>query len=141
MMTRTGGMIDWSKQHNSSIEYSKLALIDFTHPGVKKHRSPLQLPEIAVEPMQSAKYLGIVLDQNLKWGPQLAHVCGKGSKWAMQIKRLTRPTWGLTPKGARKLYVSVVLPWIMYGVDIWCIPMHGKNTKGSRKGSVNYIKK
>ena len=141
MMTRTGGMIEWSKWHNSSIEYSKLALINFSHPGVKKPRPPLVLPEITVEPSQSAKYLGIVLDQNLNWGPQLAHVRGKGSKWAMQIKRLTRPTWGLTPKGTRKLYISVALPRIMYGIDIWCTPIHGKNAKGSKKGSVNFIKK
>jgi ribonuclease HI len=141
MMTRSGGMIEWSKRHNSSIEYSKLALINFSHPGVKKHRSPLILPEITIEPTQSAKYLGIVLDQNLKWGPQLAHVHSKGSKWAMQIRRLTRPTWGLTLKGARKLYVSVALPCIMYGIDVWCSPLHGKNAKGSRKGSVNFIKK
>ena len=40
MMTRIGGMIEWSKSHNSSIEYSKLALIDFAHPGVKKPRPP-----------------------------------------------------------------------------------------------------
>jgi ribonuclease HI len=141
MMTRSGGMIEWSKRHNSSIEYSKLVLIDFSHPGVKKHRSPLILPEIMIEPTQSTKYLGIVLDQNLKWGPQLAHVHGKGSKWAMQIRRLTRPTWGLTPKGARKLYVSMALPRIMYGINVWCSPLHGKNVKGSRKRSVNFIKK
>ena len=141
MMTRPGGMIEWSERHNSSIEYSKLALIDFAHPGVKKPRTPLILPEITIEPSQSAKYLGIVLDQNLNWKSQLAHVRGKGSKWAMQIRRLTRPTWGLTPKGARKLYVSVALPRIMYGIDVWCTPIHGKNAKGSRKGSVSFINK
>jgi ribonuclease HI len=141
MMTRPGGMVEWSKRHNSSIEYSKLALIDFSHLGVKKNRPPLQLPEITVEPMQNTKYLGIVLDQNLKWGPQLAHVRGKGLKWAMQIRRLTRPTWGLTPKGARKLYVSITLPRIMYRIDVWCTPIHGKNASSSRKGSVNFIKK
>lgn len=100
MMTRTGGMEEWSKSHNSSIEYSKLALIDFAHPGVKKPRPPLTLQNITIEPTQSAKYLGIVLDQNLKWTQQLASVRRKGSKWAAQIKRLTRPTWGLTPNGA-----------------------------------------
>ena len=100
MMTRPGGMIEWSRRHNSSIEYSKLALIDFAHPGVKKPRTPLDLPEITIEPTQSAKYLGIVLDQNLNWGPQLAYVRGKGSKWAMQIKRLTRPTVTVTEPSA-----------------------------------------
>jgi ribonuclease HI len=141
MMTRPGGMVDWSKWHNSSIEYSKLVLIDFSHPRVKKNRLPLQLPEITVEPMQNTKYLGIILDQNLKWGPQLAHIQGKGLKWAMQIKRLTRLTWSLTPKGTRKLYVSVALPWIMYRINVWCTPIHGKSASGSRKGSVNFIKK
>ena len=134
-------MVDWSKSHNSSIEYSKLALIDFAHPGVKKPRPPLSLPSITIEPTQNAKYLGIVLDQNLSWNTQLAHVRGKGSKWTAQIKRLTRPTWGLTPKGARKLFVSVALPRILYGIDVWCTPIHGKNANGWRKGSVNFVKK
>ena len=36
MMTRDGGMISWSKSHNSSIKYNKLALINFSHHRVKK---------------------------------------------------------------------------------------------------------
>ena len=71
----------------------------------------------------------------------MANVRGKGSKWAAQIKRLTRPTWGLTPNGARKLFVSVALPRILYGIDVWCTPIHGRNAKGSRKGSVASIRK
>src|ERR1700761_6998671 len=64
MMQREGGMVEWSKSHNSSIEYSKLALMDFAHHGVKKHRPPLILPDFTIEPTQNAKYLGIILDQN-----------------------------------------------------------------------------
>jgi hypothetical protein len=30
MMCREGGVLDWSKTHNSPLEYTKLALIDFT---------------------------------------------------------------------------------------------------------------
>jgi hypothetical protein len=62
MMMRTRGMIEWSKSHNSSIEYSKLALINFSHHRVKKPHSPLILPNITIEPTKHAKYLGIVLD-------------------------------------------------------------------------------
>lgn len=113
MMQREGGMIEWSKSHNSSIEYSKLALIDFAHHRVKKPRTPLALPDIAIEPTRNTKYLGIILEQNLNWAPQLAQVLGKGSKWTAQIKRLTRPTWGLTPRGAKKLYTGVALPRIL----------------------------
>ena len=141
MMQRTNGMIDWSKHHNSSIEYSKLALINFSHHGVRKQRPPLVLPSVTIEPTSSAKYLGITLDQNLNWGPQLAQVRGKGSKWTAQIRRLTRPSWGLTPRGARKIYVSVALPRVLYGLDVWCMPLHGRSKGGHRKGSVNVVKK
>jgi hypothetical protein len=74
MMTRSGGMVKWSKSHNSSIKYSKLALIDFSHHGVKKPRPPLTLPSITIDPSLHAKYLGIILDQHLNWAPQLAQV-------------------------------------------------------------------
>ena len=66
---------------------------------------------------------------------------GKGSKWSAQIKRLTRPTWGLTPKCAKKLYSRVALPHILYGIDVWCTPLHGRHARGNRKGSVKAIKK
>ena len=141
MMTRTGGMIEWSKSHNSSIKYSKLALIDFSHHGVKKIRPPLMLPDVTVDPSPNAKYLGIILDQHLNWAPQLAQVHGKGVKWVSQIRRLARPTWGLTPKAAKKLFVSVALLWILYGIDILCTPLHRSNARGGKKGSVNFIKK
>ena len=38
MMARDRGMVDWSKSHNSTIKYSKLALIDFSHHRVKRTR-------------------------------------------------------------------------------------------------------
>ena len=118
-----------------------MALIDFTHHAVKRTRPSLALPGITLDPAPNAKYLGIILDQHLNWGPQLAQVRGKGSKWAAQIRRLARPSWGLTPKAAKKLYVSIALPRILYGIDIWCTLLHGKNARGGRKGSVNVIKK
>ena len=36
MMTREGGVDEWSLAHNSPLEYSKLALIDFAHRNSRK---------------------------------------------------------------------------------------------------------
>lgn len=71
----------------------------------------------------------------------MAHVWGKGSKWTAQIKRFTSLSWGLTPKGACKLFISVALPCILYGIDVWCTPIYGNSSCGCRKGSVAAIKK
>lgn len=122
MMTRTGGALEWAEKHNSRFKFSKLALIDFAHHSRKVDRPPLVLPNTLVTPTKSTKYLGVILDQNLAWKEQLAYVIGKGSSWAAQIRRVARPSWGLTPKSARKLYIGVALPRILYGLDVWCHP-------------------
>jgi Reverse transcriptase (RNA-dependent DNA polymerase) len=67
MMSREGGVSEWSKMHNSPLEYSKLALIDFAHRSSPKAKAMLQLPQRQIEPSTSTKYLGVILDQNLTW--------------------------------------------------------------------------
>jgi hypothetical protein len=135
MMTRENGVAKWSTIHNSPLEYTKLALIDFAHRCSAKERMPLHLPQGEIQPTESTTYLGVIFDQNLNWKAQHARVIGKGSSWTSQIKRLTRPTWGLTPNHARKLYTSVAIPRILYAADVWCTPARkdGQEKKGVTK--------
>ena len=133
MMTRQGGAIEWTTTHNSKFEYSKLALIDFAHRSRSEPRSPLVLPSITITPSESVKYLGVILDKGLNWKEQAAYVAGKGSTWAAQIRRAVRPSWGLTPRSARKLYVGVAIPRILYGIEIWCYPARRVKGKEVRK--------
>ena len=65
MMTREGGVYEWSKTHNSPLKHSKLALIDFAHSSNKIIRPNLVLPNTTLLPSETTKYLGIVIDQNL----------------------------------------------------------------------------
>jgi ribonuclease HI len=134
MMTRKDGAIEWTKTHNSQFEYSKLALLDFAHQSKKVTRPPLSLPSITISPTRSAKYLGVMLDQNLTWKEQLAYVVGKGTNWASQINRAARPSWGLTPKAAKRLYQGVAIPRILYGIDIWCVPSKKSRQEGAAPG-------
>lgn len=131
MMTREGGAIEWTEKHNSRFEYSKIALIDFAHSNKKTQRPPLALPEITIEPTTHAKYLGVILDQNLRWKEQAAYAIGKGTTWAAQIRRATRPSWGLTPRAARRLYIGVALPRILYGLETWCSSPQDVGQRGS----------
>ena len=67
MMTREGGVYNWSKNHNSPLEHSKLALIDFSHRNNRKTRPDLILPDVTIKPTESTKYLGIMINQYLNW--------------------------------------------------------------------------
>jgi hypothetical protein len=122
-------------------EFNKLALIDFVHSCRSIARPSLALPNIIISPSKSTKYLGIILDQNLNWNEQLVYVQEKGSKWAVQIQRAIRPSWDLTPRAACRLYVRVAIPHILYGANVWCIPIHEEHKGGRCKGSIHAISK
>ena len=136
-MTRMGGAKDWARDHNSIFEISKLALMDFAHMNKKVDRPPLKIGDTTVEPSTSAKYLGIILNQHLNWKEQQANAVKKGTIWALQIRRLVRPGWGLTPKYTRWLYTSVAIPRILYGVDVWAPPtkLEGEGEGRQRSGN------
>lgn len=134
MMCREGGVADWSKTHNSPLEYSKLALMDFAHRSSTKQREPLQLPQRSIEPSSTTRYLGVVIDQSLTWKAQQSHAVEKGTKWASQIRRLAKPSWGISPKHARRLYISVAIPRILYAADVWCVPSRSERSRASRYG-------
>jgi len=101
MMGRKGGVAEWSTIHNSPLEYSKLALIDFAHRCSSKERPLLCLPQIEIPPSESTKYLGVIFDQHLDWKAQHTHAIGKGIKWISQLKRLT-----VTFLGLRRVHFS-----------------------------------
>ncbi|XP_054259929.1 uncharacterized protein LOC128984619 [Macrosteles quadrilineatus] len=65
------------------------------------------------------KYLGVVLDRKLQWGPQLQKVIDRG-KWSlMACRRMVGGTWGLKPALMHWLFVSVVRPAMTYGSLVW----------------------
>ena len=138
MMTRDGGALQWAKEHNSKFELSKLALMDFAHQCKKLCRPPLQIADTLVTASKSVKYLGVYLDQHLNWKEQEAHATKKGLTWAAQVRRMVRPDWGLTPKFARRMYISVALPRILYAADIWAPPSYKDKREGTRTANKRF---
>jgi hypothetical protein len=139
MMTRQNGVTNWSTSHNSPLEFSKLVLI--AHQNSSKPHPQLHLPYKSITPTASAKYLGVIFDQYLRWNVQLAHIVEKGLKWVVQIRRAARPSWGITPKYAGRLYISVALPKVLYAIDVWCMPIHGVDTEPRLRGSTAVVKR
>ncbi|THH05611.1 hypothetical protein EW146_g9856 [Bondarzewia mesenterica] len=146
MMTRTGGALDWSQTHNSRFEPTKFALVDFTQkkepdPNKRGSLHPLVRPSlhipglITIQPTASTRYLGVIIDQELRWQAQAHSAVGKGMAWTSQLKRLAKPSTGIKPALLRQLYAGVAIPKMMYAADVWCTPIYetedGKKARGS----------
>ncbi|CCA76928.1 hypothetical protein PIIN_10911, partial [Serendipita indica DSM 11827] len=77
MMEREGGVLDWSRSHHSPLKNNKLGLVDFTMSSEKRKGShPLVLEAkdsngrtstVTIQPTNSCKLLGVVIDQSLRW--------------------------------------------------------------------------
>ena len=94
MMYKEKVVENWSKTHSSPLEYSKFALINFVHRQSKAESPALQLLHKTIEPFESTKYLGVIVDRNLTWKAQQSYAVEKGTKrWPGREKHLPVCGW------------------------------------------------
>ena len=67
----------------------------------------------------SVKYLGITLDQRLKWRMHIENNIKSAKRHLMLVQNTIGKMWGPSPRLTRWLYTSVVRPAISYGSVVW----------------------
>ena len=110
------------------------------HGGNKKTRlitrPTIDLPGQTILPSTSHKFLGVLLDQELRFKEQAAYALDKGTKWTEQYRRLAKGTKGISAKHMTVFYFTIALPKMLYAADLFL-------TTGSKKtkGTVGFINK
>jgi hypothetical protein len=114
MMERPGGAFEWSWTHNSPFELTKLAIVDFT---LRKHKAA-NLPlfcrnsgkATTVEAKNIYRFLGVLLEPNLKWSAQTEGALATATRWVNLVRRIAKTASGLSSKALRQLYLAVAQP-------------------------------
>ena len=140
MLEREGGGYQWSKDHNSKFETSKFTLIDFSL-NRSKERPPIHIRGIMIKPTKSHKFLGIILDQELRWQEQASYALGKGTEYTMLMCRVSGATWGMPTKLVRQLYQAVVIPRTTYAASVWLRPTYNRSLDSPQRGSTGMANK
>ena len=151
MMRRPGSGMEWSVSHNSHFEPNKLQLVDFTRkrqaPEQAGQRSaPIPHPSLflgdqEIKLTHSYKYLGVILNQELRFKEHVAYALARGTARVLQFHRLSKPTMGMPPRYARQLYKAIAVPRMLYAADIFLIPTAGQNGAGKSKGSIGFMRR
>ncbi|KAI7937319.1 hypothetical protein MJO29_014634 [Puccinia striiformis f. sp. tritici] len=86
--------------------------------------SPRRLPPFDFDGIQhefldSARWLGLILDSRLKFAAQLDKAEKAGKLSLDQLERIIKPTFGLNTKHARTLVVAVVYSRLLFGSIAW----------------------
>ncbi|PWI64281.1 hypothetical protein PCL_11313 [Purpureocillium lilacinum] len=82
----------WARRSGATFESSKTAVIHFTRTAGRGSQSSFVVNEQTVQPKDTAKVLGVVLDAELRYKQHIAEAAAKGLSVAMQLKRL-RGLW------------------------------------------------
>jgi len=115
MLERPGGGYDWSRNHNSKFETNKFALIDFSM-NCQKNRPNMHIQGSVISPTSTHRFLGVIVDQELRWNAQVDNSIAKGTAYVLQLHRLSATSKGLPLRLMRQLYQAVALPKMLYAV-------------------------
>jgi len=140
MLERSGGGFEWSNLHNSRFAPSKFALIDFSL-NRTKDRPPLVVRGATINPSPTHKFLGAILDQELRWREHTAYAIAKGARYAILLRRLSRTAQGVPTKLIRQLYQTVVIPHTLYAASVWLRPTYNRATGTPIRGSIGTARK
>ena len=151
VMTRTGRVIEWARMDNCTFGLEIFQLLDPTkrkvmdpdrpQKRIPQPRSNLLLHRQIIKSAMTFKFLGLHINRELKWKEQLAVAIGKGRDWLRQCNRLAKTTGGISGQQMRRLYLAVVKPRMLYGVDVFLGPALCNNSLKNKKGTQNALNK
>ena len=141
IMTCPARIFDWATLHNCEFGIDKFQLLDLTkklapHPFNLKKRIPIPqqtliLGNQRIPSKDTAKFLGVIVDNKLTWKAQGAAALAKGQDLLSKFKRIATMK-GTHAKYFRQLYISIAIPRILYAADIFLTPQRnvGKQSNG-----------
>lgn len=99
----------WCRKWRVKLNPTKSIFIVFTRQGKKTTNNPNNTPKInlfnhTITPSPTATFLGVELDERLRFRPHIQTLLNKGQKRLNIIKALTGRTIGIAPPIALKLY-------------------------------------
>jgi ribonuclease HI len=144
IMNRPQGIFEWAKSHNCTFGIDKFQLLDLARKLVPHQLNPkkrvpiprrtLILGAQRIPSKDTAKFLGVLVDNKLNWKSQCAAALAKGQDWLIQFGRLARTSQGINAKYIRQLYLAIAIPRMLYAADIFLTPQQniGKQKKHNR---------
>ena len=136
-----GGIFEWAKDHNCEFGIEKFQLLDITrrlvpHPLNPRKRIPIPrraliLGNQRIPSKETARFLGVIIDNKMNWKGQCAAALAKGQDWLIQFGRLAQTSRGINVRYIQQLYLSIAVPCMLYAADIFLTPQQnvGKRTK------------
>src|ERR1043165_7700875 len=131
---------DWFKANKLSLNVAKTNYIIFTTPNkiIPLTNNDLIIDNYLIPKVTTTKFLGVIIDQHLKWNQHIDEISKKVTKNIGIIRRISY----LLPQTALKnLYFALIYPYLTYCNLIWTstYPTHLNKLKILQKRAIRVI--
>ncbi|TFK16958.1 hypothetical protein FA15DRAFT_605988, partial [Coprinopsis marcescibilis] len=89
---------------------------------VQTPRPDLRIGDHVIKSQPTALFLGVTIDNTLRWKEQAIAAAVKGLKWLQQFSQLSRPSRGVSFSHMRHLYLAIAVPRMLYAADVFLTP-------------------
>jgi len=79
----------------------------------------IKINNVAIEQVNSYKYLGVILDPMLDFGLQVDYTVGKAKRALSKISTLIKDRHGISVKLGIDLFKSLIIPHLEYAIPVW----------------------
>ena len=74
-----------------------------------------------IETVKSHRFLGVILDRTLTWKPHITYLKKRCEKDLNMLKIIGSHKWGADLRTLRKVYISIILSKINYGLFLYSV--------------------
>ena len=106
---------NWLKRNKLTINHKKTQFIVFSYRKKFEIRQ-LKFGNDSIKQTDSTKFLGLIIDEHLKFDKQINSICNKISKTVGIIYKLNK---SMPIKILKTLYQSLIVPYLTYGIELW----------------------
>ena len=106
----------WLRSNKLTLNMKKTKFMIITKKRISNPHIAIKINEKQLEKCSSYKYLGVVFDKDLNWGPHIEYICSKISK-ACGCLSLLRHSAGMDI--LREVYHALIHSYIRYGIIVW----------------------
>jgi ribonuclease HI len=112
----------WARRTGSCFAVEKTELIHITRRKSEHSKGHIVIQGTTIRPSTSAKLLGVVFDQELRWKQHVQQAVKRATKVNIAVGGLRH----LRPAQMRQLYQACVTPVVDYASTVWHNPLRDK---------------
>ena len=107
----------WLRSNKLSINLKKTHSMLFTlHHHIYNSKIPIVIDGVEIDRVNSTRFLGVIIDDRLKWGDHIKYISNKIAK---NIGIITKIRHCLPKKTLVTLYYSLIYPYVTYCHLVW----------------------